>query len=640
MSRTPEALTLPPDHDLVPGELPSSLIARRIAMQREQFRHDNLLCPLAPSPDDEVEIRATSGELLGIVAAGVLFTTDGAFPGRTARRVAMELCSVEWDAHAGFVTHWSARLPAFPAGTVVRYRIGGWRTPPDDQSSAEPDVWAHDGQGFWFLFPGDEGLSTFAYRVEPAHGTLPEWVRRSVVYQIFLDRFHPGTPDGRWSGTSEPTALHGGTLRGVIQALPYLEDLGVTCLWLTPLTASPSYHRYDTTDYFTVDPALGSNDDLRALVDAAHARDIRVILDYVPAHCSWEHPAFVDARPDATAPTASWFTFEERPDRYRMFSGLVPSMPLVNSQDGDARAHLIGSAVRWLRDYNVDGLRVDHAVGVGTDFYTALREALRQAKPDAFTVGEAVETPDCMRRYRNRVDALLDYPLSHALRHTFGERAWDVRRFTSFLRAYASYMAEGPGFLSFLDNHDLNRFLYISGGDVRRLKLAAMCQFTLPPPPIIYYGTEIGLSQEIDIVAAGWGGDAEVRRDMPWSPEEQDLDLRDFHRRLIALRRAHPVLWSGSYRINHVDDDRQTFSYVCSPSHEEDPLLLAVAFNLGDAAAEVDLPPVSGEWLAVLASGAETAVNMGRVHLPPLSGCIFVMDENASWRSTTPSMTA
>lgn len=621
MFETPDTVALSDEQDHVPGELPRSHILYRMTMQREQFRHDNLISPLGPSPEDDVEIRATSGEAAGIVAASVFYATDGSAPDPDASRIAMEVRHAEWDIHSGYVTYWCANLPRQSVDTVVRYRIGGWLTMPEDQDRAEPHIWAHDGQGFWFRFPGEEGIATFAYRVEHARDPLPDWVRQSVVYHIFLDRFHPGTEEGRWPKSESLTSIHGGTLRGVEQSLPYLDDLGATCLWLSPLTASPTYHRYDTTDYFTVDPALGSNDDLRSLVKAAHNRGMRVLLDYIPTHCSWKHPAFLDAQRDPSAPSASWFTFEKPPDGYRMFSGTVPSMPLINSQNDRARAHLIGSAVRWIQEYDVDGFRIDHAIGTSMDFYTALREALVDVKADVFTVGEAVDTPDCMRRYRNHLDALLDFPLSRALRQTFAEGAWDVRRFTGFLRAHGRYMREGPGLLSFLDNHDLDRFLYLAGGDITRLELAAMCQFTLPGTPIIYYGTEIGLSQALGIDAAGWGGDAEVRRDMRWSPEEQNLELRNFYRRLVHIRRAHRVLWSGSCEVNHRDDADQTFSYVRASVDRERELLVA-AFNLGEAPAAIDLPSEPGSWEIVFANRDEVQIEKGRVHLPAITGCI------------------
>jgi cyclomaltodextrinase / maltogenic alpha-amylase / neopullulanase len=609
----------------VPGELPRPHIVHRMTKQREQFRHDNVLTPIAPSPDLPTEIWATSGEVLGIMAASVRYTTDGSLPDRPAQSIPMEPASVEWDIHGGFVTQWCARLPLQPTGTIVRYRIAGWRDYPVEHEHAEPDMWAHDGQGFWFRFPDNDGITTFAYRVEEGNAApLPAWVTEAVLYQIFLDRFHPGNSDGLWPASADANRVHGGTLRGVRKALPYLDDLGVNCLWLSPVTASPSYHRYDTTDYYTVDPGLGTNEELQALVTEAHGRGMRVIMDFVPTHCSWEHPAFREARRDASSPTASWFTFEERPDRYRMFSGLVPSMPLIDSQNDGARSHLVESAVEWLRACDIDGFRVDHAIGVGMDFYVALREAMLQVKPDVFTVGEVVDTPDCMRRYRNRLDAVLDFPLSRALRQTFAEERWDVRHFASFLTAYHQYMRAGPGRISFLDNHDLNRFLFLAGGNVDRLKLAALCQFTLPATPIIYYGTEIGLSQEVDKDAGGCGGDAEVRRDMPWSPEEQNLELRSFYRRLIRLRRQKPVLWSGAYRTEHVDGDQQTFSYrrYLDDGDEEDVLTV---FNLGDAPAAVRLPDGDRARRCLLSSREGVELQRGSVLLPPMSGSILAI---------------
>ena len=612
----------PDDLDHVPGELPRSHIVDRLRMQREQFRHDNILSPLAPSPELPTEITATSGESVGVVAAVVYYTTDGSLPHLQAQRLPMAPSLVRWDVHAGLVTHWCAAIPPQPVGTVVRYRIAGWQTGPDQLHDAAPDVWAHDGQGFWFRFPGDAGITTFAYRVEPHDDPLPSWVRASIVYQIFPDRFHPGTPDGQWPAGMGANDLHGGTLRGVEQALPYLDDLGVTCLWFTPVTASPSYHRYDTTDYFTVDPVLGTNEDLRALVQAAHARDIRILLDFVPSHVSWEHPAFRAAQRDASSSTASWFTFEERPDGYRMFAGLVPSMPMIDSRDDAARAHLLRAAVQWLQEYEVDGFRIDHAIGVGMDFYVALRTVMRGVRPDAFTVGEAVDSPDCLRRYRGRLDALLDFPLSRALRQTFAAEQWDVRRFATFLTAYHDYMREGPGLLSFLDNHDLNRFLFEAGGEIDRLKLAALCQFTLRPTPIIYYGTEIGLSQDIDKEAAGYGGDAQVRRNMPWDPAAQNLELRDWYRQLIQLRRQHPILWSGSYRTHHVDPAEKTFSYLRTSS-QSSPERIVAAFNLGDTAAVLPLPEGDSSWQLLLSTRDGVRIAGAHLHLPAHAGSVL-----------------
>jgi glycosidase len=536
----------------------------------------------------------------------------------------MEAAGVDWDPLAGYLTRWRAEIPGLPRETVVRYCIGGWFDGGD--TSASPDLWAHDGQGMWFKVPGDGAITTFAYRVEPAAPPLPEWVRDSVIYQIFLDRFHPGTPNGRWQHDGDPRGLHGGTLRGVLQALPYLDDLGVTCLWLSPLCASPSYHRYDTTDFYAIDPALGSADDLRALVRDAHQRGMRVLLDFVPAHCSWHHPAFRRAQESEEAPTASWFTFERRPDRYRMFLGMVSSLPSINTQDPGARAHLVDNAVFWLTQFDVDGFRVDHAIGASMDFYVALRRAMRAAKPDSFTVGEATDTPDSLRRYRNRLDAILDFPLADAFRLTFGRGDWSVATFDTFLTAYERYMDTGPGRLSFLDNHDMNRFLFVAGNQVERLKLAALCQFTLPPPPIVYYGSEVGMSQELAIEAVDMGGDTEVRRDMQWDESRWNQELRDFYRGLIALRTRHHVLRDGVRRTIHVDGERNRYAYLRSRGDEIGPGDILVALNLGVEWWSVSLSDGSAGWRTIVSTANEVPEDQNHVALPPLSAVALLAE--------------
>src|SRR5262249_32842927 len=148
-------------------------------------------------------------------------------------------------------------------------------------------IWAQDGQGFWFHASGEQAITTFAYSVEDSATRSPAWVQDAVIYQIFLDRFRTDAPEGLSSTNADPQQLHGGTLRGVKDALPYLADLGVNCLWLSPIHPAESYHRYDATDFFAVDPRLGTNADLKALTDHAHALGMRVLLDFVPSHFSW-----------------------------------------------------------------------------------------------------------------------------------------------------------------------------------------------------------------------------------------------------------------------------------------------------------------------------------------------------------------
>jgi glycosidase len=607
------------------GDLPVTDILARQWAQIRQFRHDNTIVPLGPRPGEPVEIWATTGDAMHLERAAIYYTTDGSLPvTASGHALPLERTRVDWEPQVGFLTRWRALAPAQLEGTIVRYRIGGWRAAGAYGPSRAPDVWAQDGQGFWYRVPATQGSTVFAYRMERPEAATPSWVRDAVIYQIFLDRFHPGTADGAFPSGREARATHGGTLEGVRLALPYLSDLGVTCLWLSPVSPAESFHRYDALDLFHVDPALGGDEAFRRLVAEAHARGMRIMLDWVPNHVSWHHPAFVAAQRDPFAPTASWFTFEERPHRYRTFLQMVPYLPALNTDDPGARAHLLASAVHWLREMGVDAFRLDHAIGPTMDFWVALRAASRAVAPECFTVGEATDTPDSLRRFRGRLDAVLDFPLARALRHTFARRDWSIELFDSFLTAYTAYMASGPGLVSFLDNHDIDRFLWVAGNDVARLKLAALCQFTLEPPPTVYYGTEIGMSQQ------AWAedspiGDAEARSDMPWDARHWNRDLLDFYRALVALRRAQPALRRGAWRTLHVNGTAGTYAYLRTlPGRAEDDVVCV--FNLGEQERTLTLdlsdPTADGTaWHALLATGAGVRVAGAlQVTLPSATG--------------------
>jgi glycosidase len=637
MFRPPPLTSHEQDIATAPGDLPLVAVLARRAARREQFRHDNTIEPLAPSPDGPVTVDATCGEECWLKGASLYYSVDGSVPDASSPAIPMTRENVEWDERAGYLAHWQAAIPAQSAGTTVRYRLGGWLddSHPNGRRSAtrSPDVWAQDGQGFWFHFRGELAASIFAYRVEPSRGAdpLPDWIREAVIYQIFLDRFHPGAGDGAFAPSRGPRELHGGNLCGVHMALPYLDELGVTCLWLSPISPAETYHRYDALDYYTVDPTLGTTEDLRALVDDAHRRGMRVIIDFVPSHLSWHHPAFQEAQRDPTAPTASWFTFYHRPDEYRTFLESVPSLPSLNTDDRGARAHIIGSALHWIRDCEIDGFRLDHAIGPSMDFWVAFRAATRAARPEVFTVGEATDTPDSLRRFRQRLDAVLDFPLARALRLTFGTGEWSVVRLDAFLQAYDMYMASGPGRVSFLDNHDMDRFLAVAGGDVERLKIAALCQFTLAPPPTIYYGTEIGMSQPALFASPDSLGDAEARRDMPWDESVWNADLLAFYRKLIALRRARADLRAGGRRTVHLDADAGTYAYARAESEDAESQIF-VAINLGDREQTVPLPG-SRRTYEVLLATRDLPTPAVEATSPTLSPCsAAILTTGPSWR--------
>jgi cyclomaltodextrinase / maltogenic alpha-amylase / neopullulanase len=605
-----------------PGDLPMPEVDARFAALQWQLRHDNTIEPLAPVPHEPVTIWATSGSDLDLQYTALLYTTDGSFPGDDATTVPMTVERVEWDSRGGFFSRWRAVVPGQPEGTVVRYRICGQSADGTGASESPRTVWASDGQGFWFKFPGEEGITTFAFAVEGTTSPLPAWMVDAVIYHIFLDRFHPGTADGSFPAGKTATERHGGTLSGVRSQLPYLAHLGVDCLWFSPLGPAETYHRYDTIDYFGIDPALGTDDDLRDLIREAHELGMRIWLDFVPAHTSWRHPAFQAAQQNQASDTYPWFTFHEWPDRYRNFLQMSRYLPSLNADDPGARSHLIDAARYWLREFDVDGYRLDHVIAIGMDFWVALRTASEAVKGDVVLVGEATDTPDCLRRYRGKLHGILDFPLTRALRLGFGTGTWTVGQLDGFLTHYDGYMKDGPGRVSFLDNHDMDRFLWIAGNDPRRLKMAALCQFTLQATPVVYYGTEVGMTQQHGSSEVGIGGDAEARRDMMWDSGRWDHGLFEFYRALIRFRRDQPAARLGQRSCLHLDTEAGTYAYLLT---SPDGKRLLVVFNLSEEERVVSVPlPAGGDAPTCLLStglvpALEAVEGTARITLAPMT---------------------
>ena len=607
-----------------PGDLPFPALEDRHGRKATQFRHDNTINPTAPTPEQAVTVTATSGATMLISRAEIWYTTDGSWPDADSERIPMTVVDVTWTPRTRYIKQWQGVIPDQPEGTVVRYKIAGYLAsanlaPSSDGASANtPDCFAHDGSGFWFYI-GDKGITTFAYRVRQEPVSLPDWMADAIIYHIFLDRFHPGTADGAFPANDDPNVKHGGTLKGIIQSLPYLSDLGFNCLWLSPIGPADTYHRYDQKDFFGIDPDLGSEADIRALIDTAHERGIRLILDFVPSHTSWKMPEFLAAQQDKNAPSFDWFVFEEWPDNYRNFLNRVPMLPSFDTESDSARRYLIDSSLFWLCDIGFDGLRLDHSIGHGMDFWVQYSNELEAAKPDAALFGEATDTPENLRSYHGRLQGFLDFPLAQTLRLTFGRGYWGVKELAGMLDAYQQFMQGGPGRVAFFDNHDMNRLLFEAGNDTRRLKLATLCLFTLPFAPIIYYGTEIGMSQVTDKNAGGFGGDHVIREDMIWDSAEWNNDLLSFFKRIVALRHQNSVLRRGEWQPRFVDVGKQVYGYQM----KDDSAEFVVLFNLSDAVQKITLDRVQAAENRLAINGEialETADNGLNLTLPELGG--------------------
>jgi cyclomaltodextrinase / maltogenic alpha-amylase / neopullulanase len=536
-----------------------STLDQRVDYLRRQgqgVRHDNRLLPTAPGPHEAPQVLATVGLARRIARVECVLTEP--------ETAVIPLAPVQpaWNVlNWQYVQSWAATLPPRPAGALVRYQICAY---PADGGAP---IWADDG-------------ATFSYFVgNPAQ---PAWAAEAVVYQIFPDRFYPG--HGRtWNPTTDLNAIHGGTLRGIIDKLDYIADLGCNCLWINPFFPDESHHGYHATDYFSVDPGLGTLEDVRALVDAAHARGIRLLLDFVANHWGSGHPSFQAALADRRSPTYDWYKWIEWPEQYETFFG-VKDLPQLNVDHPAVRAELLRSVQFWLADVGFDGLRLDYAQGPSRDFWTDLRALMYAVKPTAWVFGEVVETPTLQRSFEGRFSGCLDFMLAEALRATFAFGRMDLAAFDNFLHLHRQFFPPAFSRPAFLDNHDMNRFLFLVDGDARRLKLAALCLFTLEGQPVLYNGAELGVSQDKAMDNPAGYGMAECRRPMPW--EDGDWELHAYFKWLIHFRRAHPALWRGARRTLHLDAQAGTYAYACSDGRET----VIVALNLSDEARRIALP--------------------------------------------------
>ncbi|HOU24390.1 MAG TPA: alpha-amylase family glycosyl hydrolase [Anaerolineae bacterium] len=583
--------------DFVFGETSFSdhVVKRRQAELRGLW-HAHRIAPRDPLPGRPVELTVDVGTDYRADAVYAYWTTADEQPwGRAGvaavgQVVSLERVGVRWDDLIwNYVEVWRGTLPAQPDGTHVRYRIEVW------DAQAGRSTFADSGTS--------EPLTTppFAYLVDRRQP--PAWLYDAMIYQVMVDRFYAG--DGQpWSQVSDLSGIVGGTLNGIRQKLPYIAGLGFNALWLSPVCDGPSWHHYAATDHRRVAPHIGTNDDLRTLIREAHAMGLRIILDYVVHATSDEHPFLRDAQANPDSPYRDWYNFTHWPDQYEGFFNL-PIMPHLNLENRAARQYIIDTALLWLQDYGVDAFRLDYAVQPSHDFWVALQKALVAANPECATLAEAVASPQHLLTFEGKVDGCLDFAWVEAARAAFATRKMDLPAFERLMSRHQVYAA--PSFVrpTFIDNHDMNRIRFMAGGDTNRVRLAAACQFTLSQPPIVLYGTEVGLSQQVDS-----RGNLDVTREpMPWG-DAQDRDLLEYYRRLCALRREHQALRRGAQCTVYVDDE--TLAYVKGQGREA----CLVVLHGGAEAARVSLNAVGlAPHLRDALSGRPVAVSNGRIEL-------------------------
>ena len=445
----------------------------------------------------------------------------------------------------------------------------------------------------------------------------PDWVKHAIFYQIFPDRFarSPRTQHRRglsfkpWGSPPEEQGFQGGDLRGIVDKLDYLQELGITALYLNPIFSWAANHRYHTFDYFQVDPLLGGDEALRELLDEAHHRHMRVVLDGVFNHASrgfWPfHHLLENGR---NSPYLDWFIIhdwplrpyhndKESPANYAAWWDL-PALPKLNTYNPGVRDYIFEAARYWL-EFGIDGWRLDVPSEIDDDeFWQEFRQVTKRANPEAYLCGELWGEA---RRWLqgDQFDAVMNYIFMEAtLSFCGGEtlrpgynlphlklKPLDAPAFRRMIdRMHGLYDWEiNLAQLNLIDSHDTARALWIVADDKSALRLAVLLQMTLPGAPCIYNGDEIGLSS---------GGDPHCRQAFPWQAEASwDRNLLAFYRQATALRQRHPVLRTGTFQPIYAA------GMVYAFARQLDQQQAVVIFNaaISPTRLKLELPELGGE---------------------------------------------
>ncbi len=503
-----------------------------------------------------------------------------------------------------------------------------------------------------------------------------------VIYLIMPDRFANGDPTNddpaearRMHDRSNPRAFHGGDLRGISDHLPYLKELGVTTLWLTPIVkngAAQDYHGYGAVDLYAVDPHLGSVKDYQELIAAAHKEGLKVLFDVVPNHVGPRHPWV------ANPPMPDWFhgtlqhhleahspvneTFYGKPSGRALtndlfeslvdphapesmtrnltegwFAGILPDM---NTENPVVEEYLLQNSIWWAETSGLDGYRVDTFPYVGRKFWSYWHSGLRRLYPNLTTIGEVFHHDPSVtsffvggvRRYDgidSGLSTVFDFPLYFSVRDILLHNA-PTGRLADILRHDALY-PHPEMLVPFFANHDVQRFASAEGASPAKLKLAFGLTLTLRGIPQLYYGDEIAMPG---------GGDPDNRRDFPggWIGDSNDAftargrtheqqDVFSYVQELLRVRREHPALRGG--RQWHLASDESAYVFLRELEEER----IVVAFNNTDWTTELrvrlsDTPIQKAAELSKVFGQANADLSGDEMHLslPPQSLSIFTVN--------------
>ncbi|CAH1058274.1 alpha amylase N-terminal ig-like domain-containing protein [Paenibacillus pseudetheri] len=475
------------------------------------------------------------------------------------------------------------------------------------------------GQYVWY---GERGASEnreragsfqYAYLHHSEALKLPLWSQDAVTYQIY------------------PSSYNGGTLKGITDKIPYLQQLGVNTIYMTPVFESPSEHKYNTSDYYKIDPAFGDVDGLKTLVSEAHRHGIKVILDAVFNHSGDQFFAFKDVMEKGEqSPYKDWFFIRSFPvtqtpaPNYETFAKAEAHMPKLNMDHPDTAKYMIEVAKYWIRETAIDGWRLDVANEVNPAFWSRFRQELKSDFPGILLIGEIMHASGPWLR-GDQFDGGMNYVLRDAVLEFFAEQSTGPDRFMEqVLHQEALYNDQAnSAMFQLIGSHDTLRFLTAckEGGRgwdrestaIQRMRLAVFFQMTYIGIPMIYYGDEVGMEGATD---------PHCRKAMVWQEQAQNTALLKWYQELIFLRKSCDILRKGKFRPWFTDEVRNAFGYTRGMGQEKIGLIINNSPNVYEL--ELDAYRSDKDLLTDLLSGATfKSTNKLIVSIEPF-GCLML----------------
>ncbi len=365
-----------------------------------------------------------------------------------------------------------------------------------------------------------------------------EWMDTATFYQIFVERFNIGNGKKdksyinlKWGDIPDPKSFAGGDIKGITEKLSYLNGLGINALYLTPVFSSVSNHKYDIGDYYEIDKNFGNKDDLRKLIENAHAQGIKIVLDAVFNHCSENFSQFQDVlKKGKESKYYDWFIItNDDPLEYECFAS-CKYMPKFNTSNPEVCEYLIDIATYWIKEFDIDGWRLDVSDEVSHDFWRTFRKAVKSVKPDSVLIGENWHDAN-IYLHGDQFDSIMNYAFTKACLDFYAFGTLDVQSFADKLNEILMRNTDTVNnmMLNLLDTHDTHRFLTRVEGNTDKLMSALALTYFFPGAPCIYYGTENAMEG---------GYDPDCRRTFDWGQEKIDNPVKSLIKRLTAMKRS------------------------------------------------------------------------------------------------------